>query len=256
MEKTKVPALQRTMAILEFIAIKGECSPLEMTTELGIPKSSLYILLEELKKYRLIAQNDKGNYHLWLKIVELAEHTLSGLNIREIAKPFLTQLMQECNLLCHLGVLDNESAYYILKIESNSTISVRSYEGKRLSLYKSGIGKCLLAWQPTARQETLINAIQFEKTTPTTITSRAALKKELEQIKQQGWSYDNGEDYTEIRCFAAPIFNAKGELAAAISIVGTSLQIKETDQKELSQKVIYYAQKISTELGWLGKPMH
>lgn len=82
--------------------------------------------MDELKKYRLLAQNDKGYYHLWLKMVELAEHTLNGLNVREIAKPYLTQLMHECNLLCHLGVLDNESAYYILKVESNSTISVRS----------------------------------------------------------------------------------------------------------------------------------
>lgn len=96
----------------------------------------------------------------------------------------------------------------------------------------------------------------FEQSTSTTITNRTALKAELEQIRKQGWSFDHGEDYKEIRCFAAPVFNAKGELAAAISIVGTSLQIEDSDQKELSQKVIHYAQKISKELGWLGRAMH
>lgn len=253
MEKSKIPALQRTIAILDLIASKGECSAADCIEELQIPKSSVYILLEELKKYRLIAQNERGHYHLWLKLVELAEHTLSGLNIREIAKPHLTELMHECNLLCHLGILDEQSAYYILKVESNSTISVRSYEGKRLSLYKSGIGKCLLAWQPETVRETLINNMVFEKTTSTTITSQADLRKELAQIREQGWSYDDGEDFPGVRCVAAPVFNARGELAAAISIVGTSLQIKSDDQKELSEKVIYCAQKISQGLGWLGR---
>ncbi len=69
--------------------------------------------------------------------------------------------MDECGLLCHLGIIDQGNAYYILKIESPATISVRSHEGKSLSLYRSGIGKCLLAWQPASVQASIIEDLQW-----------------------------------------------------------------------------------------------
>lgn len=63
--------------------------------------------------------------------------------------------------------------------------------------------------------------------TPTTITHPQRLYEELARIRRQGWSYDNGEDYADVRCVAAPVFNANNELTAAISVVGTRLQINE-----------------------------
>lgn len=40
--------------------------------------------------------------------------------------------------------------------------------------------------------------------TPTTITHPQRLYEELARIRRQGWSYDNGEDYADVRCVAAP----------------------------------------------------
>ena len=60
-----------------------------------------------------------------------------------------------------------------------------------------------------------------EQMTPTTITHPQRLYEELARIRRRGWSYDNGEDYADVRCVAAPVFNANNELTAAISVVGT-----------------------------------
>ncbi|MXF14376.1 hypothetical protein FQ010_26900, partial [Escherichia coli] len=48
-------------------------------------------------------------------------------------------------------------------VESSATISVRSHEGKSLSLYRSGIGECLLAWQPAAVQQSVIEGLVWEQ---------------------------------------------------------------------------------------------
>ncbi len=147
LESTKVPALTRAIEILNLIGRIGPCSAATIIAELGIPKSTVYLLLGELKKQRFISMDNQDNYCLWTKLVELAGQALSKMDLRELARPRLTRLMDECGLLCHLGIIDQGNAYYILKIESPATISVRSHEGKSLSLYRSGIGKCLLAWQ-------------------------------------------------------------------------------------------------------------
>lgn len=160
LESTKVPALTRAIEILNLISRIGPCSAATIIAELGIPKSTVYLLLGELKKQRFISMDNQDNYCLWTKLVELAGQALSKMDLRELARPRLTRLMDECGLLCHLGIIDQGNAYYILKIESPATISVRSHEGKSLSLYRSGIGKCLLAWQPASVQASIIDDLR------------------------------------------------------------------------------------------------
>jgi DNA-binding IclR family transcriptional regulator len=133
LESSKVPALTRAIDILNLIARIGPCSAATIIDELGIPKSTAYLLLGELKKQRFLSMDNQDNYCLWTKLVELAGQALSKMDLRELARPRLTQLMDQCGLLCHLGIIDSGNAYYILKIESPATISVRSHEGKSLS---------------------------------------------------------------------------------------------------------------------------
>lgn len=188
LESTKVPALTRAIEILNLIGRIGPCSAATIIAELGIPKSTVYLLLGELKKQRFISMDNQDNYCLWTKLVELAGQALSKMDLRELARPRLTRLMDECGLLCHLGIIDQGNAYYILKIESPATISVRSHEGKSLSLYRSGIGKCLLAWQPASVQASIIEDLQWERATPTTITDAQQLREELGRIRARGWA--------------------------------------------------------------------
>jgi len=250
LESTKVPALTRAIDILDTIARLGPCSAATLIDELGIPKSTAYLLLGELRRQRFLSLDSQDNYCLWTRLVELAGHAVSRMDLREMARPRLTQLMDESGLLCHLGIIDNGSAYYILKIESPATISVRSHEGKSLSLSRSGIGKCLLAWQPDRVQETIIASLDWERVTPTTLTSAEQMRDELARIRARGWSFDNGEDYPDVRCVAAPVFNANNDLTAAISVVGTRLQINEDNRDYLAGKAIACAKDISRLLGW------
>lgn len=250
LEITPVPALTRGIAILNFIAQHGPSSAAEIIDGLNLPKSSAYLLLAELKKQRLITVDRNDRYRLWTRLVEFAGHALEKMDIREIARPRLTRLMQESNLLCHLGIIDGGHACYILKLESPATICVRSHEGKSLSLHRSGIGKCLLAWQPAEEQAHIISQLRFVAVTPTSIRSAEALRAELSRIRRQGWSFDNGEDYPDVRCVAAPIFDARRQLVAAISLVGTRLQIDDDNRDYLAGRALACARDISYALGW------
>lgn len=77
LESTKVPALTRAIEILNLIGRIGPCSAATIIAELGIPKSTVYLLLGELKKQRFISMDNQDNYCLWTKLVELAGQALS-----------------------------------------------------------------------------------------------------------------------------------------------------------------------------------
>lgn len=252
MADSKVPALQRVNDILGFIAERGSCLAGEVIDALAIPKSSVYLLLTELEKINMITQDQDGRYRLWLRLIELGEAASASMDIREVARRHLTRLMEKTGLLCHLGIVDGEAAYYVLKIESSSSISVRSREGRKLSLYKSGIGKCLLAWQPKDKRDNLIDGFEFIRSTPTTIIGADALRKELQIIRNRGWGFDNEEDIPNIRCIAAPVFDARRKIVAAISIVGANVQIPDDIIPSLAAEIVGCAQEISKGLGWSG----
>jgi DNA-binding IclR family transcriptional regulator len=253
LEKHKTSTLQRTMMILDCLAERGTASASQLIEHSGIPKSTAYLLLKELQQLGVISQDAMGDYRLWIRLIALGERAAGQLDIREISRPHLERLMAETGLLCHLGILDGDSAYYILKIESQGSISVRSYVGKRLSLYRSGVGKCLLAWQPEAVREAIIANTAFERVTSTTIGSPEELDCALALIRQQGWGFDNGEDESDVRCVAAPVFDARGGVAGAISVVGASMQIMGDVVPALAERVVACACDISKDLGWTGR---
>jgi DNA-binding IclR family transcriptional regulator len=251
--KSKVPALSRAISILDFVAINERCNANAISSALGLPKSSLYLILDELKHLRLLAQSEDGYYRLGLKLMELGSQSVEQLDLRKIAKLHLNHLSQSTGLVCHLGVLDDDTPIYLLKMEPQSAIQVRSWEGKRVSLYSSALGKCLLAWLSPERQNKLIANLQFKTLTPYTLANEDALLNELLLIRQRGWSFDNQEDLLNIQCISAPVFDASHQITAAISAVGTTLQITEQNLQNLTEKVVQAAALISKDLGYIKK---
>jgi DNA-binding IclR family transcriptional regulator len=112
--------------------------------------------------------------------------------------------MDECGLLCHLGIIDQGNAYYILKIESPATISVRSHEGRACRFIAPGSANVCWPGSPP-RSGVDYRRPAVERATPTTITNAQQLREELGRIRARGWSFDNGEDYPDVRCVAAPV---------------------------------------------------
>ena len=93
LESSKVPALTRAIDILNLIARIGPCSAATIIDTLGIPKSTAYLLLNELRRQRFLSLDHQENFCLWTRLVELSGHALSKMDLRELARPRLTQLM-------------------------------------------------------------------------------------------------------------------------------------------------------------------
>lgn len=84
LESSKVPALTRAIDILNLIARIGPCSAAIIIETLRIPKSTAYLLLNELKRQRFISLDHQDNYCLWTKLVELSGHALSKMDLRDL----------------------------------------------------------------------------------------------------------------------------------------------------------------------------
>jgi DNA-binding IclR family transcriptional regulator len=87
--------------------------------------------------------------------------------------------------------------------------------------------------------------------TPHSITDRDALKKDLQQIAEQGYALDNEELDLGVRCVAAPIRDYTRRIVGALSISGPSTRF--TDERldqELVPLVVSASEELSTRLGF------
>ncbi len=116
-----------------------------------------------------------------------------------------------------MGVLEGDSAVYVLKIESRHTIRMFSRVGRRIPLYCTAIGKVLLAFAREDEREPALKGVRQLAFTQKTLTTRTALYAELERIRQQGFALDDEEHEEGIHCIAAPVFDHTGSVVAAIS---------------------------------------
>lgn len=246
-----IQSVGRTFSILEQFS-NGERA-LGLTTianRVGLHKSTCFGLLHTLQQLGYVTQDaETGQYSLGLKAFELGQAYIGGLDLRNVARPFLLQIVEKTQETVHLVVAEGRRAIYIDKVEPPDAMSISSRIGQEARLHCTGAGKVLLAYMSEADQSAVIGA-GLEGYTEHTITDGAQLLEHLRWIREHGYSLDEQERQIGLGCVAAPVFNAHKQAIAAISISGPSLRVTREKLDERNQMVKQAAQDISRCLGY------
>lgn len=240
-----VPALPKAFAILNLVAQEGGIGFTAIQKRLGLPKSTVHQMIATLRDLGALQQTSDGGYMLGLRLSELGAIAANQRTIERVALPFLKKLSLEVGMTCHLGVLEGDDPIYLAKVEAEQDIKINTWVGKRLSLYRSSLGKVLLAWQPEADLDRLLSGIEWVAKTPKSLPDEAAVRRHLVGVREAGWATDDEEDMLNVRCVSAPVFDRHHKVVAAISVVGTVLQVSPDDFPRLAERTCAVADDIS-----------
>jgi DNA-binding IclR family transcriptional regulator len=251
-ELAKVPALERALAALEILSeSKHGFSISEMARRLGVPKSSIHLILTTLERRGYLLKNPQSRrYSMGLKLVGLARMALDGLQLRQQAIPFLLSLAAKTGLTVHMGVLESGEAVLIERIECPGLVKLNTWVGQRMHVNCTALGKALIAFLPEEEFKRTIQPRRLIKHNQNTISSMAKLREELNRVRLLGYAVDDEEEEVGVRCVGAPIFDHHGRVAAALSVAGTTVQIPAGEVEGLARLVQDTAGKISQELGY------
>ncbi len=245
-----VPALERGLAILEVIAnSRGGLTLSQLTRCLSLPKSSVHCLLRTFDENGyLFKHKPSGKYRLTCRLSELGRRAPNGLSLRERVRPHLRSLADKTGNTVHLGLIEHGSCVLLEKIVPLGAYRSATWVGKQLGVHCTAIGKALAAWVPDQEFDRLIGENGLMRYNENTICSVRKLKAELELVRERGYSLDDEEEEIGVRCIGAPVFNAKQEAIAAISIVGTTTQIYGERLGQLASQVSGTALRLSKEV--------
>lgn len=225
----------------------------EISQEVDINTSTTFRLVTTLANYKFLDLDEQtGEYRLGLASLELARAYQTSNELLRIAHPELLKLRDTTKETVHLAALDDMEIVYLEKLESLHAIGLMSSRvGRRAPAYCTGVGKALLAYVSPEEIQERMPWETLQRFNEKTIVEPAKLIAHLEEVRQRGYSLDRGEHEKEVRCVAAPIFDQKGDVVAAVSISGPRSRIGPISQnEELIKITIQTAKDISAKLGY------
>lgn len=252
MRENTVQSVDRALQLIEIVSQhRNGCGVTELAHTLEISKATVFRLVSSLVNYGYIEQHpETKNYKLGYKLLELNTRLLDSIDLRTQALPFLKALEDLSNEVVHLVVPNGGEVVYIEKLEGNETLRMHSQVGKRAPMHCTGVGKVILAYLPEPVLKKIIEEKGLPKITIHTIDNEQDLLIELEQIRNQGFGFDLEENEIGISCIAAPIFNHKGEITAALSISGPTLRMTHEKMESLKKTMVDTCTQISKRLGF------
>jgi len=200
---------------------------------LNIDKSTMSRLLQTLKNENFIEYLENSNEII---ACDLENNAIKKTKIELLLKNTkalledVFKVTQEC---AYLGIIHNNKVLYLNQIDHSSrALKTRNNIGLYLPVHSSALGKSILAFGNYD-----LNKIRLKQCTNNTITDMTAFKKELEDIRDRGYSTDYSEYQDSMRCLAVPLFNKNNILIAAVGISGSSSRIKKVNIKKMAESI-------------------
>ena len=167
------PAADRTLDILEFIASNGQTQAATLARELGIPRSTVYQLLEILERHGLVTRlAEQRAYGIGLKTFELGSAYSRQHRVSQVAHPVLARLVDETGENGHLAVLHGNEIIYVIEERAAHRPPLVSGGGVRLPVTCPPPGEPFWPHSPAIRSARYIPIVRRSPTAPASAPNR------------------------------------------------------------------------------------
>ena len=246
-----VQSLARALTLLECIAASEAGITLsDLAHQVGLPASTTHRLLNTLEQHGFASLDaDRGVWFVGVKAFTVGNAFLSDRDVVAIARPFMRALMERSGESVNLGILDDAQVVFLAQVQCREMMRMLVRLGGRAPIHASGAGKALLATLSESQSKMVLARHGLERFTDNTLVSRAALAKDLETVRHQGFAFDDEEHAVGLRCVAATLHDEHGEALAAISMSGPRARITDDRIASLGRQVRDTAQAISHAMG-------
>jgi len=249
--KYNVRAVERALQILEcFDDQHPERGISEIAQAVDLHKATAYRIVTTLVNYgylEWIAGSQK--YRLGLELSNLGFKVIRRMDLRHEALPFMKELVHEWDETCDLSIFDQGRVFYIEVLRGNHALTISAAVGQRLPAHCTASGKLFLAFLPETELNDILEG-RLDSYTDNTVTSLDELTKQLEIIRSQGYSVDFEEYELGVCAVAAPIFNRRGNVIAAIGSPSPTSRMTPERIAEIAESFKGAAKEISRRMGY------
>ena len=242
-------------SLLNALAASGECTPAELSAALGEPASSVYRLLANLEAIGWVERGSvRGRVRLGLAFLKSGRSLERQLDVRRIALSQLQELSNTTGEATFLCIRRGWNAVCVERVEGIRVISRALSLGESLPLHKSAVSRAILAFESEEVVEEFFAAAEAGVDVTLADVDASLVRKQLSDTVQSGAALSDSDVTPGIASIAAPVFNHRGEVIAALAVSGLRSGIVEAADS-LADHTRSAATRVSASLGLVGPPM-
>ena len=242
-------AIERAALILmELAKHPSGISLSDFSRRTGIAVGTLHRTNSILKNFDLVRERPDGLLAVGVGAAVLAGAFLDGLDLREEARPFLTDISLKTGETVHLGILSSPNIVYIEKIDSPNSVRMVSRVGGTNPALTTAIGRSILAF---SGEDDVSRVIVESSMLLGDLLDEQELRSELELTRTRGYSTDAEINEPGIRCVAAPVFDGTGLPVAAISVSSPAHRFDVANEAALGELIANACAELSRRMGYL-----
>jgi IclR family transcriptional regulator, KDG regulon repressor len=246
--KSSIQVIARMMNLLD--ALSRHSSPVnlkQLATETALHPSTAHRILGVMVENRLVDRIEPGTYRLGIRLLELGTLVKSRISVRQEALPYMQQLHQQLGETVNLSVRHDDEVVYVERTAAgNSMMRVVQIIGARAPLHITAVGKLFLSADATDQVAAYAQRSGLARYTENTCSDLSSLQRDLDQVRQRGFAYDEEEAEKGVSCIGAGIYNDEGRLVAGLSVSAPSDRL----DKKWAVQVRQTADRISRAIGY------
>jgi IclR family acetate operon transcriptional repressor len=243
---TSSGSIDKALTVLESLAEHNRVTDIAAAT--GLPKSTVHRILQSLVGWGFARADGAGGYLPGPRILTLAGKVMSRFDPAQHAGLALTGLRDRTGFAVHFAVRSGDEAVYVRKAEGRRPYQMGSRVGMSLPMHSTAIGKAILAHLPQDEALEIVRRAGTRAQTRRTLTDVDMLLRDIEEIRKRGYSVDDEENETGIRCLGAAVFDHTEQVLGGISISGLAFEI-DLESSTLIAELVAAARQVSLALG-------
>jgi DNA-binding IclR family transcriptional regulator len=252
-DPTNVQSVSRALDLLEAFPRFGPEIGLTSIAEYNnLHKATAYRLLSTLEARGYIERSPDGRkYRLGVRTLELGAYFQSQLDVRRLALPNMTAMVEATDEAAFLCIREGDEALCIERVESKLEVNIFTLRvGGRQPLHCGAAPRAILAGMEDCEVSAYAQRTGLPAFTPQTITNLQKLHEDVNRTRQQGYVVSLEDASQGIAAVGAPVLNHKGEVIAAISLSGMVARYGPERIHELAQVLLTNSKTLSRQMGF------
>ena len=243
------PSVKKAFRVLHAIADSSTgLGVSELSAKVSIGKSTVLGITSALEEMGiLIRDSARKKYSVGYTLLELCRKAYAKLELRDVARIPMENLMEKVGETVYLGVLNGDHVTILEVIESHNEMKITSPPGTRLPLLTGATGRVLLAQLEEKKAREIVHRLGLVRYTPKSVTDPRQFLKEMAEVGQKGYAIDDEEYMLGVRAVAAPVQSVSFP-PIAIWVVGFSSSLDDQKMERVVEEIQKTAQEIRHSL--------
>jgi DNA-binding IclR family transcriptional regulator len=245
-----VTALARGIDVLRAFSPKHRLlGNQEIAARSGLPKSTVSRLTYTLTTLGYLDYSERlGKYQLAPGVLALGYAVLADTGIRQIARPFMQEMVEETGASVFLGSRHRLSIVYTEAARPSSALSVARDIGSWVPMAPTAIGRAVLAAMREDERGRVLAALEAESGARWP-TLWAGIEQALADYRDRGFTLSVGDCQTALNAVGVPISMPDGLGAFAFNSGGPAFLFPQQRLiRELGPRLRHLVQQVEAGL--------